>query len=390
MFLIVNTGSSSIKLAVFDDTGMDEATVSASAERLGRGETTLEIRPRNRDEVSRTRVDSLAGAIGAFLDWLEEEGQLEQLEAIGHRVVHGGTSYSSPVVVDDRVRNDLEHLISIDPEHLPRALACIKAVGQRLPQTPQVACFDTAFHQAMPSETMHLSVPRGLFERGVRRYGFHGLSYEYIVQELGRIDPESDAKRTIIAHLGNGASMAAVREGKSIDTTMGMTPTGGLMMGTRSGDLDPGVVLAVMHMEDYDAEGMNQLLNKESGMIGISGVSGDMRDLLDAESTNERAALAVSMFCLSARKQIGAFTAVLGGLDRLVFSGGIGEHAAPVRSRICAGFEYLGLSIHKEANAENREVVSTGSSRVEVRIVRTDEDAMIARHTRDLIRRTSQ
>jgi acetate kinase len=226
MFLIVNTGSSRIKLAVFDDTGMEESTVLASAERLGRGESNLEIRPRNGEPMSRSGVDSHAGAIAAFLDWLEGEGPLDRLQAVGHRVVYGGASYSEPIVIDERVRAELAQLVPMDPEHLPQALACIEAVSKRRPETLQVACFDTAFHRTMPTEATHLPIPRRLFEQGVRRYGIHGLSYEYILQELVRLDPESIAKRTIIAHLGNGASMTAVRDGKSVDTTMGMTPTG--------------------------------------------------------------------------------------------------------------------------------------------------------------------
>ena len=273
----------------------------------------------------------------------------------------------------------------IDPTHLPQAIAAIEAVGRAYPAVPQVACFDTAFHGRMPRVAKLYALPSQLAEEGVIRYGFHGLSYEYVMEELRRLDPKAAAGRIIVAHLGNGASMAAVLGGVGVDTTMGFTPTGGLVMGTRSGDLDPSVPLFLLQERGMSPTEVSDLLNKRAGLLGVSGTSADMRDLLDREPTDGRAAEAIALFCYQAKKFLGALAAALGGLDTLVFTGGIGEHSATVRERVCEGLEFLGVRLDPDRNSAHARVVSSNGSAVTVRVVPTDEDLMVARHTRRLI-----
>jgi acetate kinase len=301
------------------------------------------------------------------------------LAAAGHRIVHGGPKFTAPQRIDDRLKAALRELIPFAPLHLPSQVAMIDAVAAHFPDLPQVACFDTAFHSRMPEVAQRFALPGKLWEQGIKRYGFHGLSYEYVVGKLGA----ELGQRAVIAHLGNGASMVALRDGVSIDTSMGMTPTGGFMMGTRSGDLDPGVLLHLLGA-GYSAEKLEGLLNHEAGLLGVSGQSSEMKALLEKRKTEPAAALAVQMFCYQARKFIGAFAAALGGLDTLVFTGGIGERAATVRAEICSGLQYLGVAVDGEANNRNAEVISATGSRCVVRVVETDEDLMIARHTRSV------
>ncbi len=268
---------------------------------------------------------------------------------------------------------------------MPQALDAIRTVGEAYPHLPQVACFDTAFHRHMPPVARRYALPRAYADAGVIRYGFHGLSYEYIMQALGAADRAAADGRVIVAHLGNGASMAAVRGGIGIETTMGFTPTGGLVMGTRSGDLDPSVVLYLLRARGLAPDDASALLNKESGMRGVSGTSGDMRDLLEKKSTDPRAAEAVDLFCYQAKKSLGALAAALGGVETLVFTGGIGEHAAPVRERICANLDFLGIRLDPARNAAHAPIISPDDAPVTVRVMPTDEDLMIARHTAHLL-----
>jgi acetate kinase len=258
-------------------------------------------------------------------------------------------------------------------------------VGRAYPAVPQVACFDTAFHSRMPRVARLYALPRRLAEEGIIRYGFHGLSYEYVMEELRRLEPEAAAGRVVVAHLGNGASMAAVRGGVGVDTTMGFTPTGGLVMGTRSGDLDPSVPLYLLGERGLTPAEVSDLLNKQAGLQGVSGTSADMRDLLDREPDDRRAAEAVALFCYQAKKFLGALAAALGGLDALVFTGGIGEHSATVRERVCEGLEFLGIRLDPDRNGAHSPVISSDATAVTVRVVPTDEDLMVARHTRRLI-----
>jgi acetate kinase len=294
-------------------------------------------------------------------------------------VVHGMT-HSEPELVSSELIDELHRITPYDPEHLPREIELIQAFQERHPNLPQVACFDTAFHRTMPRAAKMLPIPRRYEAKGVQRYGFHGLSYTYLMEELTRLeDPAATKGRVILAHLGNGASLAAVHHGKSIDTSMGFTPAAGLVMSTRSGDLDPGLLAFMARSEQMTASQFDRMVNHESGLLGVSETSSDLRDLLAHEADDVRAAEAVALFCYQAKKWIGSFAAVLGGLDTLVFAGGIGENASLVRARICDGLGFFGIELNTARNAENAGVISTDSSRVTVRVIRTDEEQMIAR-----------
>jgi len=388
--LTINTGSSSLKAALYRFAGgSEQLELQAEAERIGHPDARLHVEDADGRSLF-TRQDSLPGhadALRAFLDWLRGRGDEGRLDAVGHRVVHGGSHYSEPQLIEDGVVAALRDLIPIDPNHLPQAIAAIEATRRAFPAAPEVACFDTAFHRHLPRVARQYALPRELEQAGVVRYGFHGLSYEYVMGELRTLDPDAAAGRVVIAHLGNGASMAAVRGGTSIDTTMGFTPTGGLVMGTRAGDLDPGVLLYLLHERHLTADDLDTLVNKEAGMRGVSGTSGDMQDLLAREAEDPRAAEAVALFCYTAKKYLGALVAALGGLDLLVFTGGIGEHAAPVRERVCAGLGFLGIDVDPARNEAHAPVISRDGAPVAVRVIKTNEDLMIARHTYRVIRR---
>jgi acetate kinase len=285
-----------------------------------------------------------------------------------------------PELVTQELLDELHRIRPYDPDHLPREIELIETFRQRHPKLPQVACFDTAFHQTMPRVAKLLPIPRRFDAKGVQRYGFHGLSYAYLMEELARLgDPAASKGRVILAHLGNGASMAAVRDGKSMDTSMGFTPTAGLVMSTRSGDLDPGLAPYLARTEQMTTKQFYEMVNHKSGLLGVSETSSDMRDLVAQESHDVRAAEAVALFCYQAKKWIGSFAAALGGLDTLVFAGGIGENCPVIRTRICDGLGFLGIELNEARNAENAAVISTAASRATVRVIRTDEELMIAR-----------
>jgi acetate kinase len=320
--------------------------------------------------------EAVRAALAAF-----DELDLPAPAAVGHRVVHGGLEFGAPVVVDDLVLGKLRSLIPFAPLHLPGEIQCLEAVFARFPGLPQVACFDTAFHRRMPEQARRFPLPCGLWDEGIRRYGFHGLSYEYILETLA----DAARGRVIIAHLGNGVSLAALLDGVPRDTTMGFTPAGGVMMGTRCGDLDPGVLLYLMREKSYGHERIDRLVNRESGLLGVSGISSDMKTLLAEMGRKPAAALAVEMFCRRLRKEIGALAAVLGGLDLLVFTGGIGERSPVVRDMVCRNLAFLGIMLHKERNEACTGVISLPESSCKVMVVPTDEDLIIARRTRDLI-----
>jgi acetate kinase len=317
-------------------------------------------------------------AVGVLLEWLEQQPAFVSIKAVGHRVVHGMT-HSEPELVTPRLLSELRRITPYDPDHLPREIELIEAIQKRHPQLPQVACFDTAFHCAMPRVAKLFAIPRRYAAQGVQRYGFHGLSYAYLMEELGRVDPFAAKGRVILAHLGSGASLAAVHGGKSVDTSMGFTPAAGLVMGTRAGDLDPGLLSFLARREKMTPAQFEQMVNHESGLLGISDTSSDVRDLLAREVRDTRAAEALALFCYQAKKWIGAYAAALGGLDTLVFAGGIGENAPLIRSRICDGLAFLGVKIDRKRNSRNAAVISTGVSRITVRVIHTDEELMIAR-----------
>jgi acetate kinase len=382
--LTINGGSSSIKFALFEVGAALRQILGGELERIGLPEATLRVKGSNpADNFSRpvTAADHTA-AVGALMEWIEEHSGRDALAAVGHRVVHGGPKYSKPQQVTAEMVEELHRFSPFDPEHLPLEIELIEAFRQRHPGLPQVACFDTAFHRTMPRVATLLPIPRRYEAQGVRRYGFHGLSYEFLMEELAHLaDPAATKGRVILAHLGNGASLAAVRDGKSIDTSMGFTPTAGLVMSSRSGDLDPGLVSYLARTEQMSAAQFQKMVNHESGLLGVSETTSDMRDLLERETQDIRAAEAVALFCYQAKKWIGAFAAALGGLDTLVFAGGIGENAPPVRERICDGLGFLGVELDRERNVKNAPLVSSDTVRVKVRVIHTDEELMIARST---------
>jgi acetate kinase len=380
--LTINGGSSSIKFALFEAGDPLRRTLEGEIERIGLPEAALRVKGLNKaDDFSRpvTAPDHTA-AVGALMDWVEERLGLDALAAVGHRVVHGGPKYSKPQRITAEMVEELHRLSPFDPEHLPEEILLTEAFHRRFPDLPQVACFDTAFHHDLPRVAQLLPIPRRYETQGVRRYGFHGLSYAFLMGELARLAGSEAAQgRVILAHLGNGASLAAVRGGKSIDTSMGFTPTAGVMMSTRSGDLDPGLVWYLARTEKMNAKQFNEMVNSHSGLLGVSETSSDMRDLLDRETQDVRAAEAIAMFCYQVKKWIGGFAAALGGLDTLVFAGGIGEKAHTVRARICDGLGFLGVELDEHRNAANEGVISATACRVAVRVIRTDEELMIAR-----------
>jgi acetate kinase len=385
--LTINVGSSSLKAVLYRLGPAETVEVRAAAERIGMPESSLRVADAQGTDLLH-RSDALpdhAAALEVLFAWLRSQRLDEGLRAIGQRVVQGGSQYSAPTLITDTVLAALRSFVSLDTEHLPQTLRVIESTQHAYPNVPQVACFDTAFHRQMPSVAQMYPLPRDLWENGVARYGFHGLSYEYILQELRGLDGDAAGGRVIVAHLGHGASMAAVHRGVGVDTTMGLTPTGGLVMSTRTGDLDPGVLLYLLESRGLDPAALSRLVNKEAGLLGVSGSSADMQDLLAREEADPRAAEAVALFCYQARKFLGALVAALGGLDTLVFTAGIGEHAAAIRARICDGLEYLGLQVDAARNAAHESIISSDTSRVVVRVIPTDEDLMIARHTHRLI-----
>ncbi len=382
--LAINMGSSSLKVALFAVGAHGETCLARGAvDAIGAaGRGRLELR----DGEGRTLVErdlhaaTPVAALQSALDGLDGTN-LPPADAIGHRLVHGGPTYHAPVLIDAQVRASLKRLVRFAPLHLPAELAVLDAAIVRSPASRQVACFDTAFHSGLPEVAAHLALPREHFDAGVRRYGFHGLSYEYVAGAIGA----ATLGRVVVAHLGSGASMVALKDGRSIETTMGLTPTGGLMMGTRVGDIDPGVLIHLMDTCAYDTRALESLLNERSGLLGVSATSSDMQVLLERRRDDPRAELAVEMFCYSARKSVGALAAVLGGLDVLVFTGGIGEHASAVRARICEGLGYLGVTLDLATNERGETSISAAGSACSTLVVKTDEERMIARHVARLI-----
>jgi acetate kinase len=379
--LTINGGSSSIKFALFEASDSLRRILEGGIERIGLPQASLRVKGLSpADNFSRplTAPDHTA-AVSVLMDWIEERSGRDALTAVGHRVVHGGPKYYEPQRITAVMVEELRGLSPFDPEHLPEEILLTEAVQRRFPDLPQVACFDTAFHHDLPRVAQLLPIPRRFEAQGVRRYGFHGLSYAYLTGELARLTGSEAAQgRIILAHLGNGASLAAVRDGKSVDTSMSFTPTAGVPMSTRSGDLDPGLVWYLARTEGMDAQQFNTMVNSQSGLLGMSETSSDMRDLLEHETQDVRAAEAVALFCYQVKKWIGAYAAALGGLDTLVFAGGIGENAPVVRARICDGLEFLGIKIDDKRNTANAGVISLDAGRVTVRVIHTDEERMIA------------
>jgi acetate kinase len=379
--LTINGGSSSIKFAVFECGASLQRILEGSMDRIGGPKATLQVKGVDTADNVSTSVTAPghAAAAGVLMEWIEKRGSRETLAAVGHRVVHGGPNYSQAQRITVDMVEELKRLCAFDPEHLPEEILLTQEFHRRFPDLPQVACFDTAFHHDLPRVARLLPIPRRYEAKGVRRYGFHGLSYAFLMDELARLaGPQAAQGRVILAHLGNGASLAAVRDGKSLDTSMSFTPTAGVPMSTRSGDLDPGLVWYLARTEGLDAKGFNQMVNFQSGLLGISETSSDMRDLLDCETHDVRAAEAVALFCYQVKKCIGSFAAALGGLDQLVFAGGIGENAPSIRTRICDGLRFLGIELDEKKNGSHQNVITTSRSCAEVRVIHTDEELKIA------------
>ena len=379
--LTINGGSSSLRFALYEAVKPLQRGLYGIVDRIGLSGTNLVFHEANGNPQARRELIAAdhKSAANSLLDWLETQPDFTSVKAVGHRVVHG-MKHTEPEIVTPELLAELHRISPYDPDHLPREIELIEAFRQRHPQLPQLACFDTAFHQSMPRVAKLLPIPRRFDAKGIQRYGFHGLSYAFLLEELDRLgDPAAKTGRVILAHLGNGASLAAVRHGKSIDTSMGFTPTAGLVMSTRSGDLDPGLAPYLARTEQMTTQQFYDMVNHKSGLLGVSETSSDMRDLCAIEATDVRAAEAVALFCYQAKKWIGAYAAALCGLDTLVFAGGIGENAPLVRARICEGLGILGIELDAPRNAKNSVKISTDASRVTVRVIRTDEELMIAR-----------
>lgn len=377
--LTINGGSSSIRFAVYEIDDSLRLQLAGKIDRIGQRGTTLSVYGAAGAPLATRRLASgdHRAAAGALLDWLAAQPAFASVVAVGHRVVHG-MRHAQPDRITPALLAELRRIAPYDREHMRREIGLIEAVARRHPALPQVACFDTAFHSGMPRVAKLLPIPRRYAAKGVERYGFHGLSYAYLMEELGRLDPAAARGRVILAHLGSGASLAAVRNGRSLDTSMGFTPASGLVMSTRTGDLDPGLGYYLARSERMSAARFQKMANHESGLLGVSGTSSDVRDLLAREARDPRAADALALFCYQATKWIGAFAAVLGGVDTLVFAGGIGEHAPGIRGRICSGLGFLGIAVSGRANAANAAVISVDGPAT-VRVIKTDEELMIAR-----------
>jgi acetate kinase len=378
--MAINAGSSSIKFAVYQGHAIPPL-LRGNLDQVNPARAVLSWQTSDGESGDREMQMSDDGLTPHLLDWLDQRPESARVAGIGHRIVHGMTR-TAPARVTPELIEELRGTSSYAPDHLPREIELVEAFRTRSPGLPQVACFDTAFHRDLRPPASLLPIPRRYAAKGVRRYGFHGLSYAYVLEELARVaGRDASGGRVILAHLGNGASMTAVYGGRSIDTTMAFTPVAGLVMSTRTGDLDPGLVSFLARTEQMTVAQFHRMVNHESGLIGISEISSDMRELLAIETRDNRAAEAVSLFCYQAKKWIGALAAALGGLETLVFSAGIGERSAPVRARICEGLGFLGIELHKTRNIANAAVISTDASRVTVRVIPTNEELMIARLT---------
>jgi acetate kinase len=379
--LTINGGSSSIRFALYHVEEPLKRGLYGKVDRIGLSGTNLTFNEpaKKKPERHKLATGDHKSAVNSLIDWLEKQIDFKSVKGVGHRVVHG-MKHTEPEIVTKKLLDELRRISPNDPDHLPREIELIATFRERHPKLPQVACFDTAFHQTMPRVAKLLPIPRRFDARGIQRYGFHGLSYAYLMEELARLgDPAAKKGRVILAHLGNGASLAAVRDGKSIDTSMCFTPTAGLVMSTRSGDLDPGLAPYLARTEQMTTSQFYKMVNHESGLLGVSETSSDMRDLLAHEKKDVRAAEAVALFCYQAKKWIGSFAAALGGLDTLVFAGGIGENAPLVRARICEGLSFLGVALDKARNKKNAAMISANAGAVNVRVIRTDEELIIAR-----------
>jgi acetate kinase len=390
--LTINGGSSSIKFALYSVGKIPTRLLYGKIDRIGPEDSTFTFNNEKgvHQDIPEAGVTDFHSSVIFLMDWLQKQIDFSLIGGVGHRIVFG-MKHTEPELITQKLLDELHRITTFDPDHLPAEIELIEVFSQRYPNLPQVACFDTAFHSTMPRVAKLLPIPRRFDATGIQRYGFHGLSYAYLIEELARVAGKRAGKgRVILAHLGNGASLAAVHKGKSVDTSMGFTPAGGMIMGTRPGDLDPGVAWSMMKSENLTPKQFNNLINHESGLLGISETSFDMRDLLGKESDDIRAAEAVALFCYQAKKWIGAFAATLGGLDTLVFAGGIGENCPLVRSRICEGLGFLGITLNEKQNRKNAPTISKEKESIAVRVIHTDEEWMIAKTVRWILNITKK
>ncbi len=378
--LTINGGSSSIKFALFETHPLLQCTLRGSMDRIGFSESTFLIEEIETKQkiLQPLKIPDATTAADILMTWLH--GKSFSLIGIGHRIVHGGAKYHQPELINEEMIQELRRLSIFDPDHLPIEIFFIEVLQKKFPSLPQIACFDTAFHYDLPRVAQLVPIPRSYEARGIKRYGFHGLSCSFLIEELKRAKGAAEAnKKIILAHLGNGASLTAVHHGKSVDTTMGFSPTSGIMMGTRSGDLDPELTAFLAETEQMTTQQFQEMVNKKSGLLGVSEISSDLRDLLAVEQKDIRATEAIALFCYQIKKQIGAFAAALHGLETLIFSGGIGEHAPLIRQRICNGLDFLGIKLDEEKNQKNEFLISSKKSRVNVHVISTDEELMLAK-----------
>ena len=386
--LTINSGSSSIKFALYAWDENLKKIFSGEIKRIGLSNPEFKVTNYISNEKNKILINAInfKEAAEVLMEWLKKQPSFGQVGCIGHRIVHG-MEHTRPEMIDEKLIKQLRAISKYDPDHLPTEIELIELFKKQFPEISQFACFDTSFHTGMPRVAKILPIPRRFINAGIQRYGFHGLSYTYLMEALiNKEDAHNSKGRIILAHLGNGASLSAVKEGKSLDTTMGFTPAGGLVMGTRHGDLDPGVAWYMVQSEKLSAAQLNHLINHECGLLGVSETTSDMQDLLRKENEDVRAAEAVDLFCYSIKKWIGAYAAVLNGLDTLVFSGGIGENAPVIRSRICRGFDYLNLEIDEVENKKNATIISTVKSKVIVYVIPTDEAIVIAKSGMELMK----
>ncbi len=388
MILVINGGSSSIKFALFKEGNSLQQFLKGEIKSIGTKKAKLNFtntvnKQKNSIDIEAINHDQAANYL---IDWLKKQKHFDSVKAIGHRIVHG-MKHTQAAIIDEELLIELDKISDYDPDHLPAEIEMVRLFSNQFPSLVQVACFDTAFHTTIPAVAKTFAIPKRYYEEGIQRYGFHGISYSYLMQQLKKQNEAEASGKIILAHLGNGASLAAVKAGKCIDTSMGFTPAGGIPMSTRSGDLDPGVVWYLMQ-KGMNARQFNDLINHQSGLLGISGVSSNMQDLLQHEKENKDAALAIDIFCYQVKKYIGGYTAALGGLDILVFSGGIGENAPAIRERICNDLGYLNIQLDEEKNNKNQWQISKEESSVNVYIIPTNEELMIAETTAEIYRST--
>ncbi|MDQ2862873.1 MAG: acetate/propionate family kinase [Bacteroidota bacterium] len=386
--LTINAGSSSIKFALYEMHDNPLLKLSGKINRIGLKDAEFVIEENKNQRKENIDARDFHRATISLIDWLEKQDWFQNVNAIGHRVVHGMQHTQAEIITGELIK-ELNKISSYDPDHLPAEIEIINSLKKKHPQLLQVACFDTAFHTTIPAVAKTFAIPKKYFDEGIQRYGFHGISYSYLMEELKKKNADTYNGKIILAHLGNGASIAAVKDGKCIDTSMGFTPAGGIVMSTRSGDLDPGIAWYLME-KGMNAKDFNNLINHQSGLLGISGISADMQDLLRQQKENKDALLAIEIFCYQIKKYIGGYAAALGGLNVLVFSGGIGENASEVRSRICKGLMYLGVELNDEKNNKNEWQISAGKSKVEVYVIPTNEELMIAKETGKVFRKNKK